>query len=127
VVDLLDELAERRILESLARGELDDLPGAGRPLALDDDTLVPPALRVAYRILKNAGYLPPEAGVRREIREVDDLLAIAEHPGVRAEAERRLQTLLRRLDRMRPGHRPPAVEREYDERLRARMDPSVNS
>ncbi len=89
-MDLLDELAERRILESLARGELDDLPGAGRPLDLDDDTLVPPELRVAYRILKNAGYLPPEVGVRREIRAVDELLAIAEAPDVRAEAERRL-------------------------------------
>ncbi|MEJ2645588.1 MAG: DUF1992 domain-containing protein [Gammaproteobacteria bacterium] len=125
-MDLLDELAERRILESLARGELDDLPGAGRPLDLDDDTLVPPELRVAYRILKNAGYLPPEVGVRREIRAVDELLAIAEAPDVRAEAERRLQMLLRRLDMMRPGRRHPAVEREYHQRLRARLDPTAD-
>lgn len=126
-MDLLDELAERRIQESLARGELEDLPGGGRPLVLDDDTLVPPELRVAYRILKNAGYLPPEVGVRREIREVNDLLAIAQEPDVRAEAERRLQMLLRRLDMARPGRRQPAVEREYYERLRARMDRPVEA
>jgi Domain of unknown function (DUF1992) len=53
-------LAERKIEEALARGELDDLPGAGRPLELDDDRLVPEDVRLAYRILKNAGYVPPE-------------------------------------------------------------------
>jgi hypothetical protein len=34
-------LAERKILEAVSRGELDDLPGAGKPLALDDDALIP--------------------------------------------------------------------------------------
>ena len=34
---LLDALAEARIEEAIARGELDGLPGAGRPLVLDDD------------------------------------------------------------------------------------------
>ena len=54
-------LAERKIEEAIARGELDDLPGQGRPLALDDDVLVPQEVRAAYRILKNAGCIPPEA------------------------------------------------------------------
>jgi hypothetical protein len=57
---MLDFLAERRIAEAVSRGELDDLPGAGRPLDLDDDALVPEELRVANRILKNAGVTPPE-------------------------------------------------------------------
>jgi len=57
---MLDFLAERRIAEAVSRGELDDLPGAGRPLDLDDDALVPEDLRVANRILKNAGVAPPE-------------------------------------------------------------------
>ena len=57
---MLDFIAERRIAEAIENGELDDLPGAGRPLALDDDALVPEDLRVANRILKNAGIAPPE-------------------------------------------------------------------
>ena len=57
-----------RIAEAMAEGAFDDLPGAGKPLALDDDTLVPEDLRVAYRILKNAGFLPPEVESRRETR-----------------------------------------------------------
>jgi len=70
----LDELIERRIDEARRQGAFDDLPGAGRPLDLDDDRLVPEELRVAYRILKNAGYLPPEVEV---LRDVDTLLGQA--------------------------------------------------
>lgn len=57
---MLDFLAEKKIREAMACGEFDDLPGAGRPLELDDDRLVPEELRVAHRILKNAGIAPPE-------------------------------------------------------------------
>jgi hypothetical protein len=32
----LDLIAERRLEEAIRAGELDDLPGAGKPLALDD-------------------------------------------------------------------------------------------
>ena len=50
-------LAERKIEEAIARGEFDNLPGAGRPLDLDDeDPLWPEEVRMARRILKNAGY-----------------------------------------------------------------------
>ena len=52
---VLELLAEKKIAEAAERGELDDLPGAGRPLELDDDTLVPEELRMANRILRNAG------------------------------------------------------------------------
>ena len=57
---MLEFIAEQRIAEAVSRGELDDLPGAGRPLELGDDALVPEDLRLAYRILKNAGVAPPE-------------------------------------------------------------------
>lgn len=48
---LFELLAERKIEDALARGEFDDLPGAGRPLALDDDALVPEELRLEARYL----------------------------------------------------------------------------
>ena len=39
----------------MARGEFDNLPGAGRPLDVEDyDPLMPPEARMAWRILKNA-------------------------------------------------------------------------
>jgi len=68
---MLDFLAERRIAEAVSRGELDDLPGAGRPLDLDDGAFVPEELRVAYRILKNAGFVPPEVETLNEIAQLE--------------------------------------------------------
>jgi hypothetical protein len=50
-----EKIAARCILEAIGHGEFDDLPGKGRPLHLADDTLVPAELRLAFRILRNAG------------------------------------------------------------------------
>jgi len=72
---MLEFLAEQRIAEAIAKGELDDLPGAGRPLALDDDAHVPEELRLAYRILKNAGYVPPELETVNEIAQLERIAA----------------------------------------------------
>jgi hypothetical protein len=92
-------LAERRIEEAIARGELDDLPGAGRPLALDDDALVPEELRIAYRILKNAGYVPPEVETLNHIAELERLILRADVDGAaRAKAVRKLALLKTRVE-----------------------------
>lgn len=70
---MLDFLAEKRIAEAVSRGDFDDLPGAGRPLELDDDSLIPEDLRLAYRILKNAGFVPPEVEAINEIAVLERL------------------------------------------------------
>jgi hypothetical protein len=57
---MLDFLVEQRLEEAVSRGELAKLPGEGRPLELHDHALIPEELRAAYRILKNAGFVPPE-------------------------------------------------------------------
>src|SRR3982751_5627384 len=72
---MFEAIAEKKIAEAIARGELDDLPGAGKPLELDDDAHIPEDLRVAYRILKNAGYAPPEAQNLREVGELERLVS----------------------------------------------------
>jgi hypothetical protein len=74
-MSVLDSLAEQKIQEAVSRGELDDLPGAGRPLALEDDALVPEDLRVAYRLLKNAGFVPPEVETFSQIAQLERLVA----------------------------------------------------
>jgi len=56
----LELIAERKIADAAAQGEFDNLPGAGRPLDLDEDPLVPEEQRMANRILRNAGFKPPE-------------------------------------------------------------------
>jgi hypothetical protein len=96
-MDFLDRIAERRIAESIATGELDGLPGAGRPLELDDDRMVPPELRAAYRLMKNAGYLPPEAELYAELGSAERLLAQAVSRAEHEKAASRLRLLLLRL------------------------------
>ncbi|ADZ44108.1 TPA: DUF1992 domain-containing protein [Yersinia enterocolitica] len=72
---LIDEWAERHITNAQEKGEFEDLSGHGQPLILDDDTFVPAELRAGYRLLKNAGYLPPELQDRQEALTITDLLS----------------------------------------------------
>ena len=88
---LLDQWAERHITDAQRKGEFDNLPGQGEPLVLDDDSAVPEALRSGYRLLKNAGCLPPELEQRKQAVELADLLK-----DIRREDER-YQELSRRL------------------------------
>ncbi|RCW95001.1 MULTISPECIES: DUF1992 domain-containing protein [Kosakonia] len=76
---LLDQWAERHILNAQQKGEFDNLPGSGEPLLLDDDSHIPAELRAGYRLLKNAGCLPPELEYRKEAVMLIDLLNSVQH------------------------------------------------
>jgi len=117
----LDAIAERRIREAQARGELDHLPGAGAPLALDDDALVPEDLRAAYRILKNAGFLPPELEAHGEIREIEQLLQRVENEFERARLLSRINFLLSRTVQGRQ-HGSLRVQEAYLEKVAERLE-----
>ncbi|MGP3592864.1 DUF1992 domain-containing protein [Vagococcus sp. WN89Y] len=91
---LLDQWAERHILDAQKKGEFDNLPGRGEPLALDDDSHVPPELRAGYRLLKNAGCLPPELEYRREALALADLLESIQDDHPQYQELRRRLTLL---------------------------------
>ena len=121
----LDALVERRIEAAIARGELDGLPGAGRPLVLDDDALVPEELRVAYRLLKNAGGVPPELAQFAELGRLLGAISRAE-PG-EAEcgtASRRLRALMVQLELSGRAATAKAAWQRYGEALRARCNAS---
>ena len=62
-------LVDRRVKAAEAEGAFEDLPGAGKPLRLDDDSMVPEEDRIAYRLLKNAGFAPPWIEMQKTIRE----------------------------------------------------------
>jgi hypothetical protein len=119
----LNALVERRIQAAIARGEFDNLPGAGRPLALDDDRLVPEELRVACRLLKNAGVVPPEL---ERIAEVNQLLGAVSRAelaeGERSAGSRRLRALLIELELSGRTATAQAAWQQYREALRSRCD-----
>ena len=103
-MDILNTLAEKNISQAIERGDLENLPGAGKKLNLDDDRMVPPELRVGYRILKNAGFLPPEIQLQREVKSIEQLLAASVPETTEYQrAENRLQMLRLRLAERRGG------------------------
>lgn len=97
---LFDLLAERKISEALARGEFAGLPGEGRPLDLEADLLVPEEMRVVCRMLKNAGFLPPQVEQIREIAELERLVLRDGEAGdtARARAAGRLALLKAKIE-----------------------------
>jgi hypothetical protein len=92
-----DAIAEERIQEALRRGDFDRLPGMGRPLDLDDDSLIAPEMRTACRILKNAGLVPAEVLERKEIARLEALLPAVEDVAERCRALQKLALLRTRL------------------------------
>ncbi len=99
-----EAVIEQRIEEAARRGEFDDLPGAGRPLELDEDRLVPEDLRVAYHILKNAGFVPPEIQAINEIAALERLIHTQEAGEQRNLARLRLHLLAMQMGETRTGN-----------------------
>lgn len=122
-MNLLDQIVEARIQEAIERGELRDLPGEGKPLQLDDDSAIPEELRLAYRILKNAGFLPPELQLRKEVREAEQLLQQLPE-GERSRARARLELLQLRLAATRRQPINLLLEDRYRQRLLERLNPT---
>jgi len=118
---LPDIIAEERIREAMARGEFANLPGAGKPLHLEDDAMVREDLRVAYKILKNAGCIPPELELRKEILTLRDLLRTIEEEDEKKTKIRELNYKLLKLNIM--GRRTVILDEfpEYKERILGKM------
>lgn len=90
----------------MADGEFDNLPGHGRPLPFDDLSRVPADLRMGFKLLRNAGCLPPELEARKEVARLGALLAATDDEderarlsGLRAETELRYRLLVERRSR----------------------------
>jgi hypothetical protein len=121
MMQLFEMLAEQKIQEAIARGELDGLPGAGKPLEIDDDPLVPEDQRVAYRVLKNAGFAPPEVEARKEVRAVERQIDSLPDGPQRARALRRLQLLNLKLAEARGTDKSLRLPREYYRKVLGRL------
>lgn len=120
-MSILQKIAEERIQEALQRGEFDNLPGAGNPLYIEDLSMVPAELRMAYKVLKNGGCLPPELELHKEIRSVADMLGELGPGEERMQAIRRLEYLSARLSLTRRQEVSLQIEAGYYEKLLQRM------
>jgi hypothetical protein len=68
-------IAEKRIREAIAQGHFANLPGAGRPLNLEEYFSTPEEVRMAYSILKNAKCAPVEVELLNEVSRLERAVA----------------------------------------------------
>ena len=120
-MDTFTKLAEARIREAIERGELNDLPGKGRPLALEDLSGVPEDLRAGYLLLKNAGVLPDEMAARKEMVTVEALIDACSDPEERTRLRKDLNWKLVRYQMLMERRRPRALPERYRAKLLARL------
>lgn len=100
-MDIFARIAERLIREAMENGEFDNLEGAGKPLNFADETWIPEDLRIAYRVLKNAGCIPPEIELRNEIINMSSLINTIDDDKERLKKIKELNFILLKLNTMR--------------------------
>src|SRR5678815_5171246 len=92
-----DRIAEERIRAAQLEGAFDNPPGKGKPLNLEDDSLVPEDLRLTYKVLKNSNCLPVELELRKEFFSLQTLLNAAIDEPTRRELRRELNMIAQNL------------------------------
>jgi len=89
-----EDYVGQQIREAMERGEFDNLPGAGKPLRLEEDVYAGDRA-LAYHLLKSNGYAPNEIELAKEIR--------VEHERI----EKRLAAVRRQRQTLRSRRVPP--------------------
>jgi hypothetical protein len=100
-MDIFTRIAERRIKEAMENGEFDNLEGMGKPINFEDETMIPEDLRMVYRILKNAGCIPPELELRNEVVNMSALINTIDDDKERLKKIREFNFKLMRLNIIR--------------------------
>ena len=101
MIDAIRIIAERKISEAIEEGLLNIEAWRNRPLPPSNDSLIPEDLRIAYKMLKNGGYLPPEIQTKKEIQHLEDLIAATEDEHTRVKQIKKLNYLVMKLDAQR--------------------------
>jgi len=91
--DTIARVAESQILEAIEDGKFDNLPGKGKPIVFEDDLSIPLDVRLANKVLKNAGIVPDWVQFRKDILE--------ERMAVTAAFARLTKENLQRIGRLR--------------------------
>src|SRR6188508_334813 len=93
-----DEEIARHLREALASGELAGTEGFGKPLPEDAGwDATPEALRMPFKILKNAGFVPAEVELFHERAALSASLETCPAGPERVELRRKLSDLEQRI------------------------------
>lgn len=89
----LEKIAEERIKKAIDEGEFDHLEGFGKPIDNSDYFNAPPDERIAWHILKNAGVVPEEVTLHKNIYHLLSLIKNECNPEAKFMLEKELQHL----------------------------------
>ncbi|MBW2250670.1 MAG: DUF1992 domain-containing protein [Deltaproteobacteria bacterium] len=117
-----DKLVEERIKNAQKKGDFNNLPGSGKPLDLDEDSRVAEDLRLAYKILKNADFVPPEIEIKNEIKKTEDLLGGMKDEKEKYRTLKKLNFLILKLNSMRNASINFDFPQQYVEKIAGRLE-----
>lgn len=104
----IDEQIAQSLRESQASGELQSAKTWGKPLDLDDGyAQTPEELRMAFKALKDAGFVPPEVELMKQVAALRECINTApdapEAQAMRQRASELQQHIALRLEKLRMG------------------------
>lgn len=114
-------LAEQKIQEAIRRGELENLALRGKPIPKEDLSGVPDELRMGYKILKNAGFLPEELQINRDMVQLKDLLLCCHDEEERKSLKRQLSLKQLHFDLLQERNRRNRAFAQYQQRVLGRI------
>jgi hypothetical protein len=92
--ELLEDEIGRKLREAELSGELRSAKGFGEPLAAAEGwDQTPDALRMPFKILKDAGVVPPEIELMKQRASLRDQLAACTQPQEQALLKQKLSAL----------------------------------
>jgi len=90
----LRSLVEHRIEEARNKGKFKNLKGEGAPQQMEENPYEDPEMRVAHKILSNAGFCPPWIELTKEI-DADEARALRIWDEYRAHRRRQMDAIHR--------------------------------
>jgi hypothetical protein len=123
-VDYFTLLAEEKIKAAYEKGEFDDLPGKGKPLEMDLLMEIPEDLRMAYRIMKNAGYTEEEKEIRKELMTIEELIRQCHDEQERKRLEKQWSEQLIRYNQLlskRKVKTNSSIFKRYEQKIEKRI------
>jgi hypothetical protein len=85
----VEMIADRKVRDAQEEGAFDNLAGKGQPLKLDIDSRLPPEIRIANQLMRDAGVLPEWIELEKQIRNRRQSWAerVEEYARARSQAE----------------------------------------
>jgi len=102
----VDEIIRQWVQKVEETGELRNIPGFGKPLKFDDGFLETPSeLRMAHKILKNAGYVPAEIEMLQKLAATREQLNSATDAEQQRELKVKIAEMQQKVTMMLEGMR----------------------